>query len=119
MRLQYKMSVCRSVHLSCLSVCLSVCLSECLSVSVSVFCALVCSIIVFGQSVQDVYLLSTVILSLQAKSILGEMRVRCNAIKQELESNIQLYKDSVKHSRTVEKQIQVSQTALTVLERVY
>lgn len=46
--------------------------------------------------------------SLQAKSILGEMRVKCNAIKQELESNIQLYKDSVKHSRTVEKQIQVS-----------
>ena len=46
--------------------------------------------------------------SLQAKSILGEMRVKCNAVKQELESNIQLYKDSVKHSRTVEKQIQVS-----------
>lgn len=46
--------------------------------------------------------------SLQAKSILGEMRVKCNAIKQELESNIQLYKDSVKHSRTVQKQIQVS-----------
>ena len=48
------------------------------------------------------------IVTLQAKSILGEMRVRCNAVKQELESNIQLYKDSVKHSRTVEKQIQVS-----------
>ena len=46
-------------------------------------------------------------LTSQAKSILGEMRVRCNAIKQELESNIQLYKDSVKQSRTVEKQIQV------------
>ena len=36
------------------------------------------------------------------------MRVRCNAVKQELESSIQLYKDSVKHSRGVEKQIQVS-----------
>ena len=45
--------------------------------------------------------------TLKAKSILGEMRVRCNAIKQELESNIQRYKESVKHSRTVEKQIQV------------
>ncbi|XP_029192398.2 LOW QUALITY PROTEIN: dynein heavy chain domain-containing protein 1-like [Acropora millepora] len=42
----------------------------------------------------------------KAKSILGEMRVRCNAVKQELESSIQLYKDSVKHSRSVEKQIQ-------------
>ena len=51
----------------------------------------------------------------QAKSILGEMRVRCNAIKQELESNIQLYKDSVKHSRTVEKQIQVK--TLTMIKR--
>lgn len=50
---------------------------------------------------------SGVMLTSQAKSILGEMRVRCNAIKQELESNIQLYKDSVKQSRTVEKQIQV------------
>ena len=43
----------------------------------------------------------------QAKSFLGEMRVRCNAIKQELESNIQSYKDSIKNSRSVEKQIQV------------
>lgn len=42
----------------------------------------------------------------KAKSVLGEMRVRCNAIKQELESNIQQYKDSVKHSRSIEKQIQ-------------
>ena len=38
--------------------------------------------------------------------------MRCNAIKQELESSIQLYKDSVKHSRTVEKQIQVSHLLL-------
>jgi len=53
------------------------------------------------------YYAENVIVPSQAKSILGEMRVRCNAIKQELESNIQLYKDSVKHSRTVEKQIQV------------
>lgn len=58
-------------------------------------------------SLSSWYCAKQVIVLSQAKSILGEMRVRCNAIKQELESNIQLYKDSVKHSRTVEKQIQV------------
>ncbi|XP_048580282.1 dynein heavy chain domain-containing protein 1 isoform X3 [Nematostella vectensis] len=42
----------------------------------------------------------------KAKSILGEMRVRGNAIKQELEEKIQSYKDSVKHAKAIDKQIQ-------------
>ena len=35
------------------------------------------------------------------------MKVQCNAIKQELEEKIEMYKESVKQTKNIEKKIQV------------
>ena len=46
------------------------------------------------------------------------MRVRCNAIKQELESKIQSFKDSMKHAKSVDKQIQVKQASVAFNKQI-
>lgn len=47
------------------------------------------------------------IILLQAKATLGEMRVRYNQIKKELEGKIQIYKEAIKYLKNTEKKIQV------------
>ena len=44
---------------------------------------------------------------LQAVAYLGELRVRCNEIKAEVEAKIEEYREKVHHARSIEKQIQV------------
>ncbi|XP_028405416.1 dynein heavy chain domain-containing protein 1-like isoform X2 [Dendronephthya gigantea] len=45
----------------------------------------------------------------EAVAYLGDLRVRCNEIKGEVESKIQEYKDKVHHARSIEKQIQITE----------